>query len=352
VTDTAQVVGIPAAVERLEAEMAQPGEATALLVVDLSGPGDPDRLRVPTASRLIVVGVGGPDTRGARGAEQLDLNVTHREVTSPCWVRRPDVEGELVRLDRAIRLSPDASAAYAQVLRVGGSMSVEQGLLVESLAYSTLQSGPEFAGWIRGRTRRAHPPADGEPVLIRRRGDRLEVTLNRAHVHNAYNAATREGLCEAFALARLDGSIAEVVLAGRGPSFCSGGDLDEFGTFTDPVSAHLIRTARSPARLIHSMRDRVVAVIHGWCVGSGIELPAFAGRVVADMSVRIRLPELAMGLIPGAGGTVSLPARAGRHRTAWLGLTGTEIPASTAYEWGLIDEIVELGTLSAPAETP
>ena len=68
---------------------------------------------------------------------------------------------------------------------------------------------------------------------------------------------------------------------------------------------------------------------------------AFAGRVEAAPDATFALPEVAMGLVPGAGGTVSIPGRIGRHRTAWLALTGERIDAPTAREWGLVDEVVE-----------
>jgi enoyl-CoA hydratase/carnithine racemase len=74
-------------------------------------------------------------------------------------------------------------------------------------------------------------------------------------------------------------------------------------------------------------------------VGAGIELPAFARRVVAAPDTLIRLPEIAMGLIPGAGGTASIPPRIGRHRTAYLALTGTTLTAEQALGWGLVDAI-------------
>ena len=69
----------------------------------------------------------------------------------------------------------------------------------------------------------------------------------------------------------------------------------------------------------------MTARVHGPSVGSGVELAAFAGRVVAAPDATFALPEVAMGLVPGAGGTVSIPARIGRHRTAWLALTGERI---------------------------
>jgi enoyl-CoA hydratase/carnithine racemase len=75
-------------------------------------------------------------------------------------------------------------------------------------------------------------------------------------------------------------------------------------------------------------------------VGAGTELPAFCSNVQASADATFRLPELAMGLVPGAGGTASLPTRIGRQRSAYLALTGEELAAATALRWGLVDEIV------------
>ncbi|WP_253260213.1 enoyl-CoA hydratase/isomerase family protein, partial [Nocardia farcinica] len=88
-----------------------------------------------------------------------------------------------------------------------------------------------------------------------------------------------------------------------GPVFCSGGDLDEFGVATDLVAAYLVRLERAPWRIIHRLRERVTARVHGAGIGAGIEMTAFAGRLIADPGTYFLLPELAMGLVPGAGGT-------------------------------------------------
>ena len=108
-----------------------------------------------------------------------------------------------------------------------------------------------------------------------------------------------------------------------------------------PPPRHRLRLRRSAGRALAAVADRVVVRVHGACVGAGVELPAFAGRVIARPDATFRLPEVAMGLIPGAGGTVSVPRRIGRQRTAWLALTGTAIDAATAKEWGLVDELTE-----------
>lgn len=91
---------------------------------------------------------------------------------------------------------------------------------------------------------------------------------------------------------------------------------------------------------VQRLSDKTIAYLHGTCAGAGIEIPSFASKVIVDESVNIFLPEIAMGLIPGAGGTVSIPNRIGRQRTAYLAVTGNSISSETALEWGLADEIL------------
>jgi enoyl-CoA hydratase/carnithine racemase len=223
------------------------------------------------------------------------------------------------------------------------ALDVPRALVVESATYSLLQAGPEHRAWLEARGPRAAPPPEAEPVRVVRTGDALRLTLNRPRVRNAFNAAMREALLDGLAIAAADPDV-QVLVDGEGPNFCSGGDLDEFGTLADPASAHLLRVERNVGRAIHEVRDRVTFVVHGACVGAGTELPAFAGRVVARPDATFRLPEVGMGLVPGAGGTVSLPRRIGQERAGWLALTGATIDAPTALDWGLVDEINEQGS--------
>jgi enoyl-CoA hydratase/carnithine racemase len=149
----------------------------------------------------------------------------------------------------------------------------------------------------------------------------------------------RDALTEAFQLVRLDPDITSVEVSANGPCFSAGGDLSEFGTVTDPMTAHEIRLRRMPARFLAAIADRCHVRVHGACVGAGIELPAFAGRISAAPDTFFQLPEVGMGLIPGAGGCVSIPRRIGRQRTAYMALTGRRIEASLALAWGLIDGV-------------
>jgi enoyl-CoA hydratase/carnithine racemase len=237
-----------------------------------------------------------------------------------------------------VAVRPLAATALATLLRAAGHRSVDDGLLTESAVYSALQAGPEFAAW--RATRPARDRGDrGARVRVERVDDQLHLTLARPDARNALDTAMRDELVDALALAAADRSITEVHLRGEGHVFCAGGDLDEFGSRPDPATAHVVRLLQSAGRAIDAVGDRVIVHLHGACRGSGVELPAFAGHVVATADTTFGLPEVGLGLIPGAGGTVSLPRRIGRHRTAWLGLSGLAIDASTALDWGLVDEV-------------
>lgn len=318
--------------------------AAPMVAIDVAGDaaaGEAAAIEVPPTFPAVVVAVcsSGSPPLAAGGP---DVALTSVANPPPPWVAVPDPAGAAAALSRRAATNPAASVVLAQVLRAGRGVPVEAGLLIESLAYSALQAGPEFARWRAGR-RPPEPRPETEPaVTVHRVADRLQVVLNRPEVHNAYSRRMRDELYEALAVAAADPGC-RIELSGRGPSFCSGGDLAEFGTVPDPVTGHLVRSARSPARLLDSLSGRAEVVLHGSCAGSGIELPAFAGWVRARPDVRIWLPELAMGLIPGAGGTVSLARRMGPGRTAWLALSGESIGADTAQRWGLVDEVLGEG---------
>ena len=267
----------------------------------------------------------------------LDLTLTSAGDAREC-VTVADPVDEARILNATATANPQASLVLGQVLRATQALPVAAALEVESFAYSTLLGGPEFRRWLGARGARPLPPLVAAPVIVRRDGASLLITLNRPERRNAYGRQLRDALADALRVALLDAAIARVVLDGAGPCFCSGGDLDEFGTTPDPVTAHFVRT-RAGAGLIHDLGARIEARVHGPCAGAGVELPAFAGTVVAEVGTTFRLPETGMGLIPGAGGTVSIPRRIGRWRTLYLALAGRPIGAGTALAWGLADSL-------------
>jgi enoyl-CoA hydratase/carnithine racemase len=324
-------------------DLDQAGAVTEpLVLIDLD---DPPASAPPADGRLLV----GVSTRPLPEAAvpllgDLDLTI----VPEGASVRREavavrDPEAEARELQEATARSPQAALVLGQVLRASAGLPVPAALDVESFAYSMLLGGAEFRRWLAGNGGRALPPMVEDPVLIGRDSeDVLRVTLNRPERRNAYGRQLRDALTDALRVALLDPSVDRVVLDGAGPCFCSGGDLAEFGTAPNLVTAHFVRTLAGAGRLVHALRDRLEVHVHGPCVGAGVELPAFAGRVIAAAGTTFTLPEVAMGLIPGAGGTVSISRRVGRWRALYLALSGQSLDAATALTWGLIDEIAGL----------
>ncbi len=253
-----------------------------------------------------------------------------------------DIAADIANLSDKIAKNPVASLTLVQLLRLNQKLSLKDQLIAESLAYSTLQSGEEFKSWLNKRAKSTGSKSDKnkEPaVLVERTSNEITLTLNRPEKHNAFSAEMRDILVEALRTAAADSSISEIYLQANGASFCAGGDLDEFGTAPNPGFAHYIRSVRNTGWMIHQLKDRISVKVHGACVGAGIELPAFASHITAKKDSFFQLPEISLGLIPGAGGTASIPRRIGRQKTVWLALTGEVVNAQTALAWGLIDEI-------------
>lgn len=239
-----------------------------------------------------------------------------------------------------IRRCPQAAATFVQLLRMIEMLPPADALAAESLAYSTLQAGPEFQAWLATRTPDPAPPAeDGPPLVLTRDGDTLSLELNRPGNRNAMSVEMRDALVEALQLVESDPSIAHVRISGRGKCFSTGGDLSEFGTAPDPATAHVVRMLSVPGRWLARCAAKAEARVHGACVGSGIEFPAFAGRLVASRCSWFQLPEIGMGLIPGAGGCVSLSRRMGRQRLAAFALAGSRIKAEQALAWKIVDAL-------------
>lgn len=239
-----------------------------------------------------------------------------------------------------VMASPLAAATLVQLLRALPSLSLEDGLTAESLAYAALQGSAAHRDWIASRSSRS-PVAGPGRLDLSREGDEVVAVLDRPDAGNAIDRPMRDALHEAFALVNMDPAITRITLRARGKAFSLGAELAEFGTTTDPATAHMIRSRTLPAREAARCRDRFAVEIDGACIGAGLELAAFAGRITATRRSWFQLPELAMGIIPGAGGCVSLTHRIGRQRTALMVLSGRRIGARQALEWGLIDALVD-----------
>lgn len=329
-------------IDLLEAERFAPLGEEPLCVIDLAEPDARSRAaELASMTQAIIVGVDRGALLPMMDAGAFDVLITTADKPPAPWVQVApgQLQDRLGRIAALTRQAPVAAAVCAQVLRMNGSLAFRDALKLESLAYSTLLSGEAFRRW-----RDAHPPTpivkdDGDPILCEREGDRLTLRLNHPSSRNAMRAGMRDALFGALAAALDDPSAPTVRLEGDGACFSTGGDLDEFGSARDLATAHAVRTMRSCADLLHRLGDRAEAVLHGACIGSGIEVPAAAARRIGRPGVFFQLPELSMGLMPGAGGTVSVSRAIGRHRTAYLALSGRKIDARTALEWGLLHGI-------------
>ncbi|HEY3698194.1 MAG TPA: enoyl-CoA hydratase/isomerase family protein, partial [Spongiibacteraceae bacterium] len=241
-----------------------------------------------------------------------------------------------------IESKPIAAMTLVQVLRTTMTVPAVQALHLESLAYATLQGGPEFRDWSSANPPKSAVITDpGPPLLVERTDNDLHVRLNRPSRRNAISVEMRDALTEVFQLIATDPSLQHISISGNGACFSVGGDVDEFGVASDSASAHVIRSIRLPAKYLLPCADRVTFHVHSACIGAGIEIPAFGRHISAARNAFFQLPEIRFGLIPGAGGCVSIPRRIGRQRTAYMALTAKKINATTALDWGLIDAIVD-----------
>jgi enoyl-CoA hydratase/carnithine racemase len=272
-------------------------------------------------------------------AQALDLTLTTTSVNDPAFVTVPDIDLAVAAMQSAVSIRSRSAMVLAATLRQTVQLPIAEAIAAEAAAYSTLLGGPEFGEWLSGRTTKKIPASiENNRVLTSITGDTLNVRMNRKLRLNAIDGLMRAALVEAFDIAIADTAL-HVQLSGEGPCFSNGGDLREFGSTPDVATAWTVRMTQHPGWRLSQIADRVSVHMHGKCIGAGVEMAAFASHVTADPETTFELPELAMGLIPGAGGCVSIPRRIGRWRTLWLVLTGTPIHVNEALAWGLIDDI-------------
>jgi len=178
-------------------------------------------------------------------------------------------------------------------------------------------------------------------VGLRKEGDIAVIAIDNPPV-NALSVAVRAGLVDALSRARADASMAAVVIICAGRTFIAGADIGEFGK---PVQAP---TTPDVIAAIEATRVPVIAALHGTPLGGGLEVALACHYRVAAPGTRLGLPEIKLGLIPGAGGTQRLPRLVGLDKAMAMILSGDPIPATEARDAGLVDAIVE-GDLTAAA---
>jgi 3-hydroxyacyl-CoA dehydrogenase len=173
-------------------------------------------------------------------------------------------------------------------------------------------------------------------------GDVAIVTLNSPPV-NALSAAVRDGLFEAFRQAKADASVKAIVLICEGKTFIAGADISEFGGQMKGASLFEVENG------IEDSPKPVIAAIHGTALGGGLEVALCAHYRVAVPSAKCGLPEVNIGLLPGAGGTQRLPRIAGVEKALEMVTSGQHVPAKQCLDMGLVDELAPEGKLRETA---
>lgn len=182
--------------------------------------------------------------------------------------------------------------------------------------------------------------ASDSPVLLETHGKVALVTLNRPEVGNAINDAIRTALPELLERIDRDDAYAAVVLAGAGErGFCVGADIKESRAIGSSVQERRRLLGNAWIERIARLGKPVVAALHGYCLGGGLEIALACDIRIAAPNTVLALPETGLGLIPGGGGTQRLPRLVGLGRALDMLLTGDRIDAAEALRIGLVSRL-------------
>jgi enoyl-CoA hydratase len=182
----------------------------------------------------------------------------------------------------------------------------------------------------------------GFDTLIYEKMDKIaSVTINRPQAMNAYNVRMRDELFQILGAIKDDPDVWVVIFKGAGEkAFCAGADLSEFLTAPSPVAARQVRWERDVWGLFLSIPQPIIAALHGYVLGSGIEIALCCDIRIASKNARFGLPEVALGMIPAAGGTQTLPRTVGRSKALEMLLIDQWIDGEEAFRIGLVNHVV------------
>ena len=188
--------------------------------------------------------------------------------------------------------------------------------------------------------------SDESTVLLRKEGAVGRLVLNRPDVINAFNVQMRDDLYTALEAVRDDPDIRAALIAGAGErGFCAGADLTEFGTAPSQVIARQVRWERDLWGLFGSIQKPLVAALHGYVIGSGVEIACLCDLRVASEDAIFRMPETALGMVPAAGGSQTLPRTIGQGPAMKTLLANDVLDAGSALKLGLVHRVEERGAL-------
>jgi enoyl-CoA hydratase/carnithine racemase len=190
-----------------------------------------------------------------------------------------------------------------------------------------------------------------ETVIYEKIAGVARVTLNRPQALNAFSVKMRDELFEILGAIAVDDEVRAVIITGAGEkAFCAGADLKEFLTAPSAVKARHIRTVRNLWRLFLRMPQPLIAALHGYVLGSGIEIALYCDLRIASPDAIFGFPEVTLGILPAAGGTQTLPRILGLPEALDMLLTGRRLNAQEALSKGMINRIVPREDLLQTAE--
>ena len=178
-----------------------------------------------------------------------------------------------------------------------------------------------------------------QTLLFQKHDAVAHISLNRSQVVNAYNIQMRDDLSEALSAVTQDPEGGALLITGEGRGFCAGADLTEFGSAPSQFIARQVRWERDVWGQLVDLDKPIVAAVHGYCIGSGLEIALLCDLRIGATGTVFALPEVQLGMIPAAGGTQTLPRAVGRSRALDLLLTGRRIESEEALEMGLVTRL-------------
>ena len=184
--------------------------------------------------------------------------------------------------------------------------------------------------------------ADFETIIYDKKDNVAYITLNRPRVLNAYNIRMRDELFEVLGAIMEDDDVRAAVFRGAGEkAFCAGADLSEFLSAPSPIIARQVRFQRDVWSRFLGITKPLIAALHGFVFGSGVEIALCCDIRLASPEVQFSLPEPRLGIIPAAGGSQTLPRAIGLAPALEILLSGRRLDAEEAYRLKLVNRVVK-----------
>ena len=184
-----------------------------------------------------------------------------------------------------------------------------------------------------------------DTLLFDKLDDVGHIRLNRPNVLNAYNMQMRDDFSLVLSAVQDDPDIGAILITGEGRAFCAGADLTEFGTAPSQAVARQVRWQRDVWGQFLDLSKPIVIAVHGYCIGSGLEISLLGDLRLAAQGTIFALPEVQLGMIPAAGGSQTLPRNSRQGGALDVLFTGRRFDAEEALAMGLVTRVVSPGDL-------